>query len=60
MPGAHPACANSYQYMSTVLARWWDSDVGYSFRHSPTAIIGHTSIVTYELKLINCPMLISP
>ena len=28
--------------------------------HSPTAIIGHTSIVTYELKLMNCPMLISP
>ena len=39
MPGAHPACANSYQYMSTVLARWWDSDVGHSFRTSPTAIV---------------------
>lgn len=24
--------------MSTVLARWWDSDVGHSFRTSPTAI----------------------
>ena len=39
MPGAHPLCANSYQYMSTVLARWWDSDVGHSFRTSPTAIV---------------------
>jgi peptide/nickel transport system permease protein len=38
-PGAYPACANSYQYMSTVLARWWDSDVGHSFRTSPTAIV---------------------
>ena len=25
--------------MSTVLARWWDSDVGHSFRTSPTAIV---------------------
>ena len=25
--------------MSNILYRWWDSDVGYSFRHSPTAII---------------------
>lgn len=25
--------------MSNILHRWWDSDVGYSFRHSPTAII---------------------
>ena len=25
--------------MSTVLARWWDSDVGHSFRPSPTAIV---------------------
>ena len=25
--------------MSTVLHRWWDSDVGYSFRSSPTAIV---------------------
>ncbi len=24
--------------MSQLLARWWDSDVGYSFRNSPTAI----------------------
>ena len=24
--------------MSQLLARWWDSDVGYSFRTSPTAI----------------------
>ena len=25
--------------MSTLVSRWWDSDVGYSFRHSPTAIV---------------------
>ncbi|MFT4194793.1 ABC transporter permease [Ottowia sp.] len=25
--------------MSTLLHRWWDSDVGYSFRHSPMAIV---------------------
>ena len=25
--------------MSNVLARWWDSDVGHSFRTSPTAIV---------------------
>ena len=25
--------------MSTVLTRWWDSDVGHSFRTSPTAIV---------------------
>ena len=25
--------------MSQLLARWWDSDVGYSFRNSPTAIV---------------------
>ena len=25
--------------MSQLLARWWDSDVGYSFRSSPTAIV---------------------
>ena len=25
--------------MSTLVSRWWDSDLGYSFRHSPTAIV---------------------
>ena len=25
--------------MSTLVSRWWDSDIGYSFRHSPTAIV---------------------
>ena len=25
--------------MTSLLARWWDSDVGYSFRSSPTAIV---------------------
>jgi peptide/nickel transport system permease protein len=25
--------------MSSVLQRWWDSDVGYSFRHSPIAMV---------------------
>lgn len=25
--------------MNKVLARWWDSDVAYSFRHSPTAML---------------------
>ena len=24
--------------MSNLVSRWWDSDIGYSFRHSPTAI----------------------
>ncbi|MDO5290950.1 MAG: ABC transporter permease [Pseudomonadota bacterium] len=25
--------------MSNILSRWWDSDIGYSFRTSPTAIV---------------------
>ena len=25
--------------MSNLVVRWWDSDVGYSFRHSPTAMV---------------------
>lgn len=25
--------------MGVLISRWWDSDLGYSFRHSPTAII---------------------
>ena len=25
--------------MSSLVSRWWDSDVGYSFRSSPTAIV---------------------
>ena len=25
--------------MSNLVSRWWDSDIGYSFRHSPTAIV---------------------
>ena len=25
--------------MSNVLSRWWESDVAYSFRRSPTAIV---------------------
>jgi len=39
--GACPcqAGADSYEFMSNLVVRWWDSDVGYSFRHSPTAMV---------------------
>jgi peptide/nickel transport system permease protein len=37
--GARQSSAASYQFMSNIVARWLDSDVGYSFRNSPMAIL---------------------
>jgi peptide/nickel transport system permease protein len=38
-PAAGPPATPGFPRMKKTLARWFDSDVGYSFRHSPVAMV---------------------